>query len=112
MFEYVLRMNTNEITEVELAAALTKLAREHRNNWLEFNAKIGAILKAMELRMGCRWTSDEDITEDVSDEDFAAAGFTPAEANALTFVLTSDCMGQAVDSAEMIERWFCYCAAR
>ena len=98
------------ITEQNLAAALKNLKKEHKNNWLAFNAKIDAILKAMEKRMGCTWSSTEDITEHVANEDFAAAGFTPAETEALTFVLTEDCMGQAVTNTEMIERWFCYCA--
>ena len=99
------------ITEQELAAALKNLTKEHKTNWLVFNAKIDAILKAMGTRMGCTWSSEEDITEHVSNEDFAVAGFTPAEAEALTFVMTEDCMGQAVNNTEMIERWFCYCAA-
>lgn len=99
------------ITEQELAAALKNLTKEHKTKWLAFNSKVDGVLKVMESRMGCSWSTEEDITEHVSAEDFVAAGFTPAEAEALIFVLTEDCMGQAVNNLEMVERWFCYCAA-
>lgn len=100
----------NTITEQELTAALANLKSEHKNNWLAFNEKVNGVLKVMSARMGCTWTTEEDITEHVSAEDFVAAGFTPAEAEALIFVLTEDCQGQAVVNLELAERWFCYCA--
>jgi len=91
-----------------ITAALASLKNQHKSNWLVFTGKIDALLRSMEKRMGCSWSSSEDITEHISDEDFAAAGFTAAEALALKFALTEDCMGQPVNSAEMVERWFCY----
>lgn len=97
-------------TTNELAKAIKSLKTQHKTDWLVFNARIEAILAAMSARMGVEWTTQEDITEHVISEDFAAAGFTQAETEALTFVLTEECMGYLVNSAEMIERWFCYCA--
>jgi hypothetical protein len=100
------------ITEQELGAALQNLTKEHKTNWLKLISRVHEVLNVMSARMGCPWTASEDITEHVTAVDFEAAGFTPAEAEALIFVLTEDCMGQPVNSIEMVERWFCYCAAK
>jgi hypothetical protein len=91
--------------ETEIAQALSALKAEHRSNWTAFNSKLNAILP----QVGAR-NSEENIAEYIAAEDFIAIGFTPTEADALMFVFTEDCMGQAVINLELVERWFCYCA--
>ncbi len=105
----------------KLEVALKNLKRQHKNNWSAFNAKMDGVLTVLGSRMSAEgtkelgrpvtvtWNTTEDITEHVSAEDFVAAGFSPDEAEAMIFVLTEDCMGQAVNSLEMAERYFCYC---
>ena len=93
----------------ELKNAIRSLKGQHKTAWLQFNAKVQSALSALGERMGVAWTSEEDITDHVTAADFMAAGFSAGEAEAMIFVLTQDCMGQAVISTEMIERWFCYC---
>ena len=85
--------------------ALADLKHQHKTNWLAFNEKLNAIL----LQVGARNT-EKNIADDVTAESIIAAGFTPAEADAIMFVFTEDCMGQPVVNLEMVERWFCYCA--
>ena len=106
-------MNTTTIKNLKAA---------HKNNWLEFTAKLKKILAVMGARMSAEatsekgrevtvtWSGTEDITDHATAADFVAAGFTTDEAEAMIFVLTESCMGQAVNSVEMMDRWFCYCA--
>ena len=55
------------------------------------------------------WKSEDDITEHAAAEDFQAGGFTVDEAEALLFTLTQvDRFGAAVNSVEMIDRYFSY----
>jgi len=99
-------MKTNTVS----VKTIKNLKRQHSTQWLAFTAKVDATLAALGARMGVNWNSTEDITEHVNAEDFVAGGFSQEEADTMIFVLTEDCMGQSVNSAEMIERWFCYCA--
>lgn len=94
-------MNTTE----EIKKALISLKAQHKNNWLAFNEKLNAILPIIGAR-----NSEEDISEDISADVLISAGFTSDEADALLFIFTEDCMGQAVNNLEMVERWFCYAA--
>lgn len=96
-------------TQIEIELALKNLKRQHKTNWLAFNTKIEGVLAVLGKRTDCNWTASEDITEHVTADDFVSAGFSQAEAEALVFILTEDCMGQAVNSLEMVERYFCYC---
>lgn len=88
---------------------IKNLKHQHKTAWLAFNSKVDASLAALGARRGVTWAADEDITDHVTAEDFVAGGFSKEEADCFIFVLTQDCMGQAVNSTEMIERWFCYC---
>ena len=108
-------------TAKNLESALNNLKKQHKTDWCSFNTKINGVLTVLGRRMSAEgtkelgrpvtvtWNTEEDITEHVSAEDFMTAGFSQAEAEAMIFVLTEDCMGQAVNSIEMIERYFCYC---
>ena len=96
-------MKTISVTNTQQALASLKL--QHRADWNAFWNKLNAILP----QVGAR-SSEENISEDITTEDFIATGYTPAEANALMFIFTEDCMGQSVSNLEMVERWFCYCA--
>ena len=95
-----IKMNTQTIKSLKAA---------HKTNWLAFTAKAEKVLTVMGDRMNVKWSATEDITEHVTAADFVAAGFSSEEAEAMMFVLTQDCMGQAVNSTEMVDRWFCYC---
>lgn len=104
------------------ATTIKKLKASHKNNWPAFNAKVEKVLSVIGERMSAEatnekgrtvtvtWSTTEDIADHVTDADFVAAGFSADEAEAMIFVLTQDCMGQAVNSTEMMDRWFCYCA--
>jgi len=106
-------MNTTTIKNLKAA---------HKTNWLAFNAKVEKVLTVIGERMSAEataekgrtvtvtWSTTEDITDHVTAADFVSAGFSADEAEAMIFVLTQDCMGQAVNSTEMVDRWFCYCA--
>ena len=106
-------MNTTTIKNLKAA---------HKNSWLAFTAKLEKVLTVIGERMSAEataekgrtvtvtWSTTEDITDHVTAADFVAAGFSADEAEAMIFVLTQDCMGQAVNSVEMMDRWFCYCA--
>lgn len=108
-------------TAKNLEQALRNLKRQHKTDWSAFNSKMDGVLTVLGNRMSAEgtkelgrpvavtWNTTEDITENVSAEDFVAAGFSQDEAEAMIFVLTEDCMGQAVNSLEMVERYFCYC---
>ena len=89
-------------------ATLKNLKNQHKNNWLAFNAKLNSVLEVLGKRLGVTWNTEEDITDHVSEADFVSAGFSAEEAKAMIFVLTEDCMGQPVNSLEMVERYFCY----
>jgi hypothetical protein len=91
-------------TTNQMQAAVKNLKTQHKAQWLTFHSKLKAVAAALNAR-----TSD-DILDDVTAAHFVAAGFTPEEAEVLVFLMTEDCMGQPVNSVEMIERWFCYCA--
>lgn len=105
-------MNTTTIKNLKAA---------HKAHWMAFNASVEKVLTVLGERMSAEatdekgrpvtvtWSSTEDITDHVTAADFAAAGFSADEAEAMIFVLTQDCMGQAVNSTEMLDRWFCYC---
>lgn len=86
------------------------LKAAHKSNWIGFTKKLEGVLTVIGDRMGVKWSTTEDITEHVTAADFVAAGYSADEAEAMIFVLTEDCMGQAVNSTEMMDRWFCYCA--
>ena len=94
-------MNTTE----EIKKALTGLKAQHKNNWLAFNEKLNGILPIVGAR-----NIETDISEDITAEAIVDAGFSSAEAEALLFVFTEECMGQSVNNLEMVERWFCYSA--
>lgn len=86
------------------------LKAAHKINWIGFTKKLEGVLTVMGDRMGVKWSTTEDITEHVTAADFVAAGYSADESEAMIFILTEDCMGQAVNSTEMMDRWFCYCA--
>jgi hypothetical protein len=98
---------------------IKNLKSAHKTNWLAFTAKVEKVLTVIGERMSAEATAEKGrtvtvtwstITDHVTAADFVAAGFSADEAEAMIFVLTQDCMGQAVNSTEMVDRWFCYCA--
>lgn len=92
-----------------IEAAIKSLKKLHRTAWMDFRAKTENIVTVLGKRMGCDWSHTEDITDHVTTEDIKAAGFNEDEAAAITFAMTEDCMGQHVNSVDMLDRWFCYC---
>lgn len=109
-------MKTNELT----VSTLKNLKREHKANWLNFYKKLESVLVVLGSRMSrealaelghtveIKWTSTEDISEHVTSADFVVAGYSEIEAAALVFVMTQECMGQACNTVENIDRWFTY----
>lgn len=103
-----MKTETNHIenmkSEHEIQQALLCLKRQHakKQDWLKWYAKLEQVASFV----GCG--PEDDISDLVFAQHFVSAGFTEAEADAFTFVMTQDCMGRACTSVEMIDRWFCY----
>ena len=95
--------------------AITSLTKAHRANWMAWYSKLEKVIPILNGRTcdsnGDDFGPEDDLTAVVTDADFTSAGYSADEASALVFVLTEDCMGEAVNSLAMIDRWFTYCAA-
>lgn len=95
-------------SQAQVLAALKTLKAAHRGSYVAFSNKLESVLTILGARMGVTWTAGEDITDHVTIADFTTAGYSAAEAEAMVFTLTEDCMGQAVNSIEMMDRYFSY----
>jgi hypothetical protein len=92
----------SSISEIKVALKALKIRHTNKQEWLKWFAQLEQVAK----NLNC--STSDDLSDDVSDENFKAVGFSQAEADAFVFVMTQDCMGQSCTSVEMIERYFCY----